>query len=107
MPDIAQLFSDDLISPKVAASLPANYTIRSLRASDYKIGFLDVLRVLTTVGEIEESAWLERYQWMATQGAGSYYILVIEDTSAGKIVGTGALIAERKLYVYFPSAHYV
>lgn len=91
------LFSTDLISPAVSAALPEGYVLRPLQQSDYSLGFLDVLRVLTTVGDIEEKAWNERYQWMATQGAGSYYVLVIEDTNAKKIVGTGALIAERKL----------
>ncbi len=89
------LFGDDLVSPTVAASLPSTYTIRSLRKSDYAIGFLDVLRVLTTVGDVTEKEWNERYDWYAHQGKGGYYIMVIEDR--GKIVGTGALIVERKL----------
>lgn len=93
---MAGLFSTDLICPAIQSSLPAGYVIRPLQQSDYALGFLDVLRVLTTVGDITESAWNERYQWMATQGAGSYYVLVIEDTNSKKIVGTGALIAERK-----------
>ena len=91
------LFDTSLISPAVQSLLPPNYTIRPLRQSDYKIGFLDCLRVLTTVGDITESAWDERYKWMSTQGAGGYYILVIEDEANKQIVGTGALIVERKL----------
>jgi len=88
------LFSSELISPEIASSLPPTYSIRALRKSDYHIGFLDCLRVLTTVGDITESAWDERYDWMSTQGKGGYYLLVIEDQ--GRIVGTGALIVERK-----------
>lgn len=90
----AGLFGDDLISPSVAAALPEGYKIRALRQSDYAIGFLDCLRVLTTVGEITEEQFAERFQWISRQD-GSYYVLVIED--GGRIVGTGALIAERKL----------
>lgn len=89
------LFGPELISPSIAASLPPTYTLRALRKSDYAIGFLDVLRVLTTVGDISEEAWNERYDWMNGQGKGGYYLLVIEDQ--GRIVGTGALLVERKL----------
>lgn len=95
----AGLFGDDLISPEVAAALPTGYKIRALRQSDYAAGFLDCLRVLTTVGDITEDQFAERFQWLGRQD-GSYYVLVIED--AGRVVGTGALIAERKLYVCPP-----
>ncbi|RKF54406.1 Glucosamine 6-phosphate N-acetyltransferase [Golovinomyces cichoracearum] len=93
-PESLGLFPSDLISHEIAASLPSTYTIRPLRKSDYAIGFLNCLRVLTTVGDISESEWNERYDWMSTQGKGGYYLLVIEDR--GRIVGTGALIVERK-----------
>ena len=92
------LFTDDLISPTIVASLPPTYVLRPLRKSDYALGFLDVLRVLTTVGDITEEEWNGRYEWMNTQGKGGYYIMVIEDQ--GKIVGTGALLVERKLFVH-------
>lgn len=49
------------------------------------------------MGDISEEAWNERYDWMNGQGKGGYYLLVIEDQ--GRIVGTGALLVERKLYV--------
>jgi len=94
IPEPEGLFGPELISPTIAASLPPTYTLRALRKSDYAIGFLDVLRVLTTVGDISEEAWNERYDWMNGQGKGGYYLLVIEDQ--GRIVGTGALLVERK-----------
>jgi len=52
------------------------------------------------VGDITEQQWDERYEWMVTQGKGGYYLLVIDDGS--RVVGTGALIVERKLYVRPP-----
>ncbi|KAI1108572.1 glucosamine 6-phosphate N-acetyltransferase [Nemania sp. NC0429] len=88
------LFSVDLVAPDVAAALPEGYIARSLRPGDYDTGFLDCLRVLTTVGEITKEAFNERYNWMLSQD--TYYILVIEDTSTGKVVGTGNLLVERK-----------
>ena len=89
------LFSPDLISPAVASALPEKYTMRPLQRTDYKAGMLDVLKVLTTVGEISEEAWTERYDWMAKRGD-EYYILVVCD-GEGKLVGTGTVFAERKL----------
>ncbi|KKY35234.1 putative glucosamine 6-phosphate n-acetyltransferase [Diaporthe ampelina] len=89
----AGLFGDELISPDVAKALPDGYKIRALRQSDFHAGFLDCLRVLTTVGDITEAQFAERFEWIGRQDGG-YYILVIED--GGKVVGTGALIVERK-----------
>lgn len=89
------LFSPSFISPTVQAALPQNYTMRPLRKSDFENGFLDVLRVLTTVGDITRAEFEERFDQMKA-GAGGYHILVILD-GEHKIVGTGALIVERKL----------
>jgi glucosamine-phosphate N-acetyltransferase len=88
------LFSASLISPEVAASLPEGYTIRPVRRSDYKRGFLDVLRVLTTVGDITEEQWSERFDWISARND-EYYLLVICDNN-DRVVGTGSLIVERK-----------
>jgi hypothetical protein len=52
------LFSASLISPKVQASLPKGYTLRPLQAGDYERGFLDVLKVLTEVGDHTKAQWL-------------------------------------------------
>ncbi|EFW16340.1 glucosamine 6-phosphate acetyltransferase [Coccidioides posadasii str. Silveira] len=83
-----------LISPDVAAQLPEGYTIRPLRKSDFSNGYLEVLRVLTTVGEFSFEQWSERYDWMAKRND-EYYLLVICDET-GRVVGTGSLIVERK-----------
>jgi len=88
------LFSPSLISPAVVSALPEGYTIRPLQRSDYAAGFLDVLRVLTTVGEVTEAEFGKRFDEMKA-GAGGYHVLVILDGQE-KIVGTGALIVERK-----------
>lgn len=93
-PTDAGLFGEELLSNDVAAALPSGYKLRALRQSDYHAGFLECLRVLTTVGDITEAQFADRFEWIRKQD-GSYYVLVIED--AGRVVGTGALIAERKL----------
>ena len=88
------LFSSDLISPSVEAALPEHYSMRSLARSDYDRGFLDVLRVLTKVGDITRDEFNARFDQM--RALTGYQILVILDGSE-KIVGTGALVVERKL----------
>lgn len=93
------LFSPSLISPTVASALPTDYSIRPLQRSDYHAGFLDVLRVLTTVGDITEQEFEARFDEMRNGGlgrGGGYHVLCILD-GQGKIVGTGALVVERKL----------
>lgn len=99
-PNMAEaLFSDNLISPEVQAALPEGYIIRALRRNDFDTGFLECLRVLTTVGDVTEEGFGKQFDAMLTQGG--YYIAVIEDPSRTEnpVVATGALIVERKLYV--------
>ncbi|KUL91845.1 hypothetical protein ZTR_01282 [Talaromyces verruculosus] len=88
------LFSPTLISHDILSILPEGYTARPLRRSDFHLGYLDVLRVLTTVGDISESMWNERYDYLFKRND-EYYMIVICD-GTGKIVGTGSLIVERK-----------
>jgi glucosamine-phosphate N-acetyltransferase len=95
------LFPASLISPAVAAALPEAYTIRPLQRGDYAAGFLDVLRVLTTVGDVPQADFEARFDEMKQTGNGAVgtHVLVILD-GEGKVVGTGALLVERKLYVH-------
>jgi len=88
------LFSTDLISAAVTTALPTGYTLRPLQVSDYDRGFLDVLRVLTAVGEISSSEFEERFAWLRKR-EGEYFVIVICDETGG-IVGTGTVVVERK-----------
>jgi glucosamine-phosphate N-acetyltransferase len=88
-------FPPTLISPAVASALPPQYTIRPLQRSDYAAGLLDVLRVLTTVGDISEEAWAAEYDERCRVSE-TYYTIVVCD-GEGKVVGTGTLFKERKL----------
>jgi glucosamine-phosphate N-acetyltransferase len=88
------LFLPSLISPEIQSVLPEGYSARPLRRSDYHLRYLDVLRVLTTVGDITEAMWNERYDYLLRRND-EYYLIVICDGS-GRIVGTGSLIVERK-----------
>lgn len=95
MPNSQGLFSPSLISSEVAASFPDSYTIRPLEREDYAKGFLECLKVLSAVGDVTEEQFNERYDWMIQNGKGVHYHVVIEHE--GRIVGTGAMIVERKL----------
>jgi glucosamine-phosphate N-acetyltransferase len=94
------LFPTSLIPAAIQSALPDGYTLRPLAASDHSAGFLDCLRELTTVGDISEEAFRERYEWIADRGSGQYFIVVVEDKAREpdkRVVGTGALVVERKL----------
>jgi glucosamine-phosphate N-acetyltransferase len=88
------LFAPSLISPEIQSVLPEGYSARPLRRSDYHLGYLNVLRVLTTVGDITEAMWNDRFEYLSKRND-EYYLIVICD-GAGRIVGTGSLIVERK-----------
>lgn len=89
------LFPQSLIPATASSSLPEGYTLRPLRRSDYSRGFLTCLTDLTWIGDITQSAFEERFDWMATKGKDWYYCIVIDDGS--RIVATATMIVERKL----------
>lgn len=91
------LFDASLISSEVVNSLPESYTIRPLDRGDHARGFFDCLRVLSNVGDVTEAQFQERFDWMKSQGRGVHYHIVIEHENC--IVGTGAVIVEKKLCV--------
>lgn len=89
------LFSASLIAPEAVAAFPAGYEIRPLQKGDYAKGFIECLRDLTWMADVTEAEFNERYDEMDTGGKGPYYYLVVEH--AGRIVGTGLVLAEKKL----------
>ncbi|KAK2597368.1 Glucosamine-phosphate N-acetyltransferase-like protein [Conoideocrella luteorostrata] len=92
------LFSQNLVSEAVSEKLPEGYKLRALRETDFDTGFLECLRVLTTVGDITKEQFAEQFKKMKRQQ--DYYIIVIEDTNRtegeNSVVATGALIVEHK-----------
>jgi glucosamine-phosphate N-acetyltransferase len=93
------LFDPSLIPQSIISQLPPGYIVRPLQKSDYTEGFLDVLRVLTTVGDISDEAWATRYEWIEKR-SDEYYLIVVLDESreqGKRVVGTGCLVVERKL----------
>ncbi|KAF9350462.1 Glucosamine-phosphate N-acetyltransferase-like protein [Mortierella sp. NVP85] len=113
------LFDPALIPDELQENLPSGYVVRPLCRTDNQVrsntSFLKTLEVLTTVGEISEEAFRERFQYLQDHND-QYFTIVIEDmnvpaTSAasatsstpylvtpgrGKIVAAGTVVVERK-----------
>lgn len=89
------LFPASHISQAAAAAFPEGYTIRPLEKGDFAKGFVECLRDLTFMDQMTEAEFNERYDEIDTNGKGPYYYLVIEH--GGKIIGTGLVLAEKKL----------
>ncbi|KAI9190175.1 Glucosamine-phosphate N-acetyltransferase-like protein [Blastocladiella emersonii ATCC 22665] len=89
------MFPESLISKEVLAELPAGYSIRPLRAEDFDKGYVALLQQLTVVGDITKEQFAERYAYLEKHND-TYYSLVIEDQNAGRVVGAGTLMVERK-----------
>ncbi|GAO18791.1 uncharacterized protein UV8b_05900 [Ustilaginoidea virens] len=92
------LFPQQLVAQAAADELPDGYVLRALRPGDFDTGFLDCLRVLTTVGDMTKDQFEQQFRRMQQQQ--NYYIVVIEDTSrpdkTRSVVATGALMIEHK-----------
>ena len=91
------LFDPALISPKHNLYLPQSLLIRPLSSSDFSAGHLNVLRVLTHVGAITEAMWNERFEEMVGCKGTYFIVVIVENYTSEKIVGTGTLVVERKL----------
>ncbi|ORZ21859.1 acyl-CoA N-acyltransferase [Lobosporangium transversale] len=90
-----QLFSSSLISPAVQAHLPEGYLIRPLEMADYHKGYFDCLAGLTVVGSVSEEQFQQTFESML-RCQNVYYIVVIEDQKASRVVATGTLVVEQK-----------
>lgn len=88
-------FANNLIPESVQSSLDNSYTIRPVCRDDYHKGYFQCLQSLTWTGDVTESQFYERFDWMRSKGEGWFYNVVIEHE--GKIIGNGVLIVERKL----------
>ncbi|KAK9368906.1 acyl-CoA N-acyltransferase [Lipomyces kononenkoae] len=91
----APLFPTSFICPDISSKLAPVYSLRPLQLSDYKAGFLDVLKDLTTVGDITEERFTEQFEYMRAR-QGEYFVIVIEKVATGEVVGVGTLLVERK-----------
>ncbi|CAO3613376.1 unnamed protein product [Cunninghamella echinulata] len=85
----------NLISPQVQKALPPNYSIRPLGSSDIKRGHLNVLSVLTEIGDHSAEDWLDQFYYMKKRND-TYFNIVIVDHTTDSIAAVGTLLIERK-----------
>ncbi|KAI7826370.1 acyl-CoA N-acyltransferase [Kickxella alabastrina] len=74
--------------------IPANYIMRPLELTDFRKGYMECLSNLTIVGDVTEDMFSDNFEEM--QRAGGYFIIVIEDLLAERIVASGSLVVEQK-----------
>ena len=90
------LFSNTLI-PSVSLKqwLKPGFIVRALEPLDYDKGFLKCLAMLTTVGSLSKSEFMDRYNYFKAHNH-EYFTIVIEHVQKKVIVGAGTLLVERK-----------
>ncbi|CAG5127124.1 unnamed protein product [Candidula unifasciata] len=79
-----------------------NLQIRPLHLEDYDKGYLDLLKQLTTVGDVTREEFVDRFQKMKAC-PDTYYIVVIEDLKSGQIIGSATLVKEQKFIHHLSS----
>lgn len=83
-------------SPKLTMANPGEgLKVRPLSKQDYDRGYLELLRELTSVGDISREAWDSRFEELRSC-KGTYLITVIEDTQLKKVIGAATLVVEKK-----------
>ncbi|KAK9428751.1 acyl-CoA N-acyltransferase [Lipomyces doorenjongii] len=89
------LFPLSFVCPDISSKLRPDYVLRPLQLSDYQAGVLEVLKDLTTVGDISEERFNEQFEYMRAR-QGEYFVVIIEKIATGNVVGVGTLLVERK-----------
>lgn len=85
------LFEAELL-PRLTG-LRDGYTIRPLCRDDFQV--VEILKVLTTVGDVSPAKFSELYDWWESQ-PDTYFVVVVTDATH-RIVACGTLFIERKL----------
>lgn len=91
------MYPASYIGADVSSAFPDGFTVRPMEKGDFAKGFLKCLEDLTFMGNVTEDEFNERWDEIYNGGKGPYYYVVLE--FEGRIVGTGIVVAERKLCV--------
>ncbi|KAK6060207.1 acetyltransferase, GNAT family [Cooperia oncophora] len=94
--DSEYLFNPEVLTADLVGAVPNGFLVRPLKISDYDNGFLDVLAQLTVVGDVSREQFENRFNTMKMSSPPSYYVVVIEDLSTGRVVGAATLMVEWK-----------
>lgn len=83
-------------NPKLLELLENNeLVLRSLNRQDFNRGYLELLKQLTSVGQVNEEQFNKQFDLMKNC-LNTYYIIVIEDLKLNKIIGAATLLVEFK-----------
>lgn len=85
----------ELKSVNDITSKNANLIVRPLQSDDFNRGYLELLKQLTSVGDVTQAEFKERFLLMKSC-QGTYYNTVIVDKETDRIIGAASLIVERK-----------
>lgn len=72
----------------------SEFEFRKLIKSDFDIGFPDVLKGLTEVGNVQREQFEARFDSMFVTRSDIYKVVVIVDLAANRVVGSGTLMLE-------------
>ena len=94
--DLSSGVNQARFDPPLSVTEPGEgLVLRSLCLEDYDRGYLTLLSQLTSVGEISREQWESRWHEMR-ESNNTYYVIVLEDRSLGKVVGAATMVRERK-----------
>uniref|UniRef100_A0A1B6GCY7 Glucosamine 6-phosphate N-acetyltransferase n=2 Tax=Cuerna arida TaxID=1464854 RepID=A0A1B6GCY7_9HEMI len=83
-------------NPSISVTEPGSgFLVRPLHTSDYNAGFIELLGQLTTTGDISYDEFEDTFQSMK-KCPNTYFVVVIEDTTLGRVVGSSTLVLEQK-----------
>jgi glucosamine-phosphate N-acetyltransferase len=88
-------FDATLIPSTLSATLPTGLHLRPLASTDYRRSHLALLATLTQAPDIGEEAWTGRFHEIVAL-KGTYYPVVVVESSSDQLVATGTLLIERK-----------
>ncbi|XP_040567323.1 probable glucosamine 6-phosphate N-acetyltransferase [Lepeophtheirus salmonis] len=88
-------YSNKFDPPISVADPGPGLKIRALQSGDDERGFLSLLKQLTTVGDISREKFVDAFESMRSKN-GTYYVIVIEDTTKEEIIGCATLLIEQK-----------
>jgi len=97
--EVENLYDPELLKPlQCVQDLSAKnetFYIRPLQSDDFSRGYVDLLKQLTSVGDVTESEFKARFMELKSSN-GTYYNTVIVDSNTNQIIGAATLIKERK-----------
>ncbi len=72
----------------------SEFEFRKVLKSDFEIGFPDVLKGLTEVGNVSRELFEARFDALFNSRSDIYKVIVVIDLAANRVIGSGTLMLE-------------